>query len=102
MGGRTRRLKGEEVMAMSRLRLVWVPLAAVALAGCASTGTMSGQLSGPGGSPPQRVTLNYETDRSGQGGNLSLTLPGGESFTGRYATVGSASATAPAPGTHLN
>jgi len=86
---------------MAMLRLVGV-LVAAAVAGCASTGTMSGQLSGAGGPPARQVTLNYETDRSGEGGNLSLTLPDGESFTGRYLKVGSAAATAPAPGTDLN
>ncbi len=63
--------------------LVRVVLATALVTGCASTGTMTGQLSRPG-RPPERVTLSYETDRWDDSGNLSLTLPGGESFTGRY------------------
>ncbi len=71
-----------------------VVLFSALIAGCASTGTMTGQISNPGG-PPQRVTLSYVTDRSGDSGYLSLTLPGGESFNGRYVRVGLAATAAP-------
>ena len=62
---------------------------------------MTGQLSRPGRAP-ERVTLSYETDRWDDSGNLSLTLPGGESFTGRYEKVGSVAGAAPAPGLDID
>src|SRR5262249_12445516 len=76
-------------------------IAAIATA-CAGAGTMSGRLSGPAGTPPRPVTLNYQTDRSGDRGTLALTLPDGEAFTGRFVTVGSLRTDQPAPGTDLN
>jgi hypothetical protein len=76
-------------------------LAAALVGGCASTGTMTGQLSRPGRTP-ERVTLSYETDRWDDSGHLSLTLPDGESFTGRYARVGSVAGAAPAPGLDID
>ena len=63
-------------------------------AGCATSGSMTGQISDPGVSS-QSVTLSYVTDRSGESGYLSLTLPGGESFNGPFARIGSAAAVAP-------
>ena len=64
------------------------------VAGCATTGSMTGQISDPG-APSRSVTLSYVTDRSGESGYLSLTLPGGESFNGPFARIGSAAAVAP-------
>src|SRR5262245_9724854 len=69
-------------------------IATTLLTACASQGTMTGEISMPAG-PPQRVTLNYSSDRTGERGYLSMTLPGGESFNGQYARVGSAAAVAP-------
>ena len=63
---------------------------------------MSGQLSSPAGAPARPVTLNYQTDRSGDRGTLALTLPDGEAFSGRFVTVGSIRTDQPAPGTDLN
>jgi hypothetical protein len=76
-----------------RLRAGIVLVAGLA-AGCASTGSMSGEISTPGG-PPRHVTLSYTADRSGDSGYLSVTLPDGESFNGPYARVGSAAAVGP-------
>ena len=87
-------------MAMAPI-LARVVLATALVTGCASTGTMTGQLSRPGRAP-ERVTLSYETDRWDDSGNLSLTLPGGESFTGRYEKVGSVAGAAPAPGLDID
>jgi hypothetical protein len=78
------------------------PLVAAAMTGCASTGTMRGEFSGPGGAPARPVALNYQSDRSGDRGTLSLTLPDGEMFSGRYVAVGSAGIGPAAPGTDLN
>jgi hypothetical protein len=71
-----------------------IVLVGALVAGCASTGSMTGEISNTGG-PPQHVTLSYVADRSGHSGYLSLTLPGGESFNGPYARVGSAAAVGP-------
>jgi hypothetical protein len=74
-----------------RARIV---LISALVAACASTGSMTGEISNPGG-PPQHVTLRYVANRSGDGGYLSLTLPNGESFNGPYGRVGSAAAVGP-------
>jgi hypothetical protein len=67
-------------------RALGVTLAAVALSGCASSGTIAGWLSLPG-TPVAPVTLRYSTDKSGWSGGLSLTLPRGGTFSGRYVRV---------------
>jgi hypothetical protein len=74
-----------------RARIV---LISALVAGCATTGSMSGEISNPDG-PPQHVTLSYAAERSGDRGYLSVTLPSGESFNGPYARVGSAAAVGP-------
>jgi hypothetical protein len=77
---------------MRRIILTLAGVAALGvLAGCVSSGPIAGQLSLPG-QPPQRVTLGYATDRFDEGGTLSVTLPTGERFTGRYIQVTSTSA----------
>jgi len=47
------------------------------------------------GRPPERVTLSYVADRTGDSGYMSFTLPSGESFNGPYARIGSAAAVSP-------
>src|SRR5262249_26101166 len=49
-----------------------VILAATLIAACAGSGTMTGEISTPAG-PPQRVTLSYTSDRTGERGYLSIT-----------------------------
>lgn len=68
-------------------------LAAVgaSIAGCVSSGPMAGQLVLPN-QPPQRVTMTYATDRFDEAGQLTVTLPTGESFAGRYVQVTSTTA----------
>ena len=78
------------------LRSIWIGLVFAAAGGCVSSGTLSGQITNPGGGPPQPVTLSYSPTRSGESGYMSLTLPDGESFNGPYARIGSAAAAAPA------
>jgi hypothetical protein len=75
-----------------------IVLVAALVAGCAApTRTMTGQISTPG-EPARPVTLTYDQDRTDDSGTLFLTLPDGESFSGRYARVGSAGAAAIPPG----
>ena len=76
-------------------------LAGALVAGCASTGTMTGELAKPDG-PPQRVTLSYVADRTRDSGDLSVTLPDGESFAGRYWGAGSTEAAVAAPGLDID
>jgi hypothetical protein len=70
-------------------------LAALAMAstawGCVSSGPISGQLT-VSGQTAERVTMTYRTDRFDDGGTLSVTLPSGERFSGRYVQVTSTSA----------
>jgi hypothetical protein len=61
---------------------------------CATTGSMTGQISEKG-APARPLTLSYVMDRSGDSGYLSLTLPGGEAFNGPFARIGSAAAVGP-------
>lgn len=61
------------------------------LSGCASTGVLKGRLSLPG-QPAAPVTLAFQSDRLGGGGTLSTTLPDGESFSGKYVQMTSATA----------
>ena len=65
-------------------------LALGAVTSCTNSGPISGQLTLPG-EAPQRVTLNYAGDRFDEGGTLSVTLPSGERFSGRYVQVTSTS-----------
>jgi hypothetical protein len=73
------------------LNVAGLVLAASALSSCTSTGPIAGQLMIPG-QPNQRVTLTYATDRFDEAGRLSVTLPTGESFSGRFVQVTSTSA----------
>src|SRR5215475_7664206 len=68
------------------MQRIAVVVAAGLLAGCAGTGPITGQLVIPG-QAPQRVTMTYETDRFDEGGTLSVTLPTGERFTGRFLQI---------------
>jgi hypothetical protein len=73
------------------LRLAGAAFALAALSGCVSQGPIAGQLEIPG-QPPERVTFTYATDRFDDSGTLSVMLPSGERFTGRYAQLTSATA----------
>jgi hypothetical protein len=83
----------EDMRTWWRLGSLFV-LGAALVTGCASKGSMTGEISTPAG-PPRRVTFDYVADRTGDSGYLSVTLPTGESFNGPYARVGSAAAVAP-------
>ena len=65
---------------------------ALVLSGCVSTGQMNGRLSVPG-QPVAGVTFKFVSDRFGEGGTLSTTLPGGESFSGTYLQITSTTST---------
>jgi len=73
------------------LRVAGAVLALAGLSGCVSRGPIAGQLQVPG-QPPERVTFTYATDRFDEGGTLSVALPSGEQFTGRFVQVTSTSA----------
>src|SRR5262245_58855044 len=81
-------------MPSRRSRFVMLVLGAALAAGCATKGAMTGEITLPDG-PKERRSLQYVGDRTGDNGYLSVTLPGGESFNGPYARVGSAGAIAP-------
>jgi hypothetical protein len=63
---------------------------AISLAGCVTTGSIGGRLSASG-QPPVAVTFSFQSDRFGEGGTLSVRLPNGEHFSGRYLQVTSTS-----------
>jgi hypothetical protein len=78
-------------MHATAMRVLALAVALGALSSCTSTGPIAGQLVIPG-QPPQKVTLTYTTDRYDEGGQLSTTLPSGESFSGRFLQVTSTTA----------
>ena len=61
-------------------------VAAAALSGCVSTGLLNGRLAVPG-QPAVPVTFTFTSDRPGEGGTLTATLPDGEFFSGRYVQI---------------
>jgi hypothetical protein len=64
--------------------MAWIAfLLALALGGCASSGTLPGWLS-QAGTPPERIDLDYTINALGPGGAISFRLPDGESFAGPY------------------
>jgi hypothetical protein len=65
---------------------VAVAVAATVLAGCVASGPIRGRLTTADG-PPTPVTLYYRSERFNQNGTIRTTLPGGETFTGRYLEV---------------
>lgn len=60
-------------------------------AGCASTGIINARLHLPGQSSTTPIKMEYQTERFGDGGTMTATLPSGESFEGRYLQITSAS-----------
>lgn len=69
-----------------RRRAALCTLTAVALAGCVASGPIKGRLTMPG-IEPTPVTLHYTSERFNQNGTMQVTLPSGESFSGRYLEV---------------
>jgi hypothetical protein len=69
---------------------VWAVILAAGLAGCVTAGSMGGRLSVPG-EPVAGVTFSFQSDRFGEGGRLTVPLPSGEYFTGRYLQITSTS-----------
>jgi hypothetical protein len=55
-----------------------------------TTGFIDGRLSSSG-NPPTPVSFVYKSEAFGDGGTLNVTLPGGESFSGKYTQVTSTS-----------
>ncbi len=77
-------------MGMGWVRVIHAAVVATALAGCVTTGSIGGRLSASG-QAPVGVTFSFQSDRFGDGGMLSVTLPDGEYFSGRYVQVTSTS-----------
>jgi hypothetical protein len=69
-----------------RSRMLAAALGAAGLVGCVASGTINGRFSTPG-TIPLPVTLHYRTARFNQNGMLTVTMPNGEAFTGRYLQV---------------
>jgi len=69
-----------------RSQAVGLAMTAVLLAGCVAKGTIRGRLSGTGATPAP-ITMSYRSQRFSQNGTLHVTLPDGESFSGRYLEV---------------
>ena len=69
-----------------RSRAVGLAVSAALLGGCVASGAIKGRLTMPGAAPTP-VTMHYRSERFGQNGTMSATLPDGESFTGRYLQV---------------
>ena len=59
---------------------------AASLSGCVQVGSIAGRLSIPG-KPATPVTFAYQSQRFGEGGTISVTLPSGELFNGKYLQV---------------
>ena len=71
---------------------IWALVIVVGLAGCVTTGSIGGRLSVPG-EPVAGVTFSFQSERFGEGGRLTVALPGGEYFSGRYLQITSTSTT---------
>jgi hypothetical protein len=73
-------------MCAAAIRVIGLALLLGSLSGCTSTGPISGQLVLPG-QAAQRVTLTYVTNRFDEGGQITGTMPSGESFSGHFVQV---------------
>ena len=60
------------------------------LAGCAQQGTIMGRLEVPGEKATTPVTMNWNTPGFSGGGTMSVHLPAGETYTGKYLQITSA------------
>jgi hypothetical protein len=70
--------------------LIWSVLMLIPLAGCATTGFVDGRFSAAG-NPPVPITFVYKTQPFGEGGTMTVDLPTGESFSGKYVQITSTS-----------
>jgi hypothetical protein len=61
-------------------------VAVLLLIGCTTTGFVTGSYTAPGTSPTP-VTFRYQTQPVGTGGTMTVTLPRGESFSGKYVQI---------------
>jgi hypothetical protein len=59
---------------------------ATLLAGCVASGPISGRLTLPG-KPAVPLTMHYRSERFGENGMMTATLPSGETFNGRYLQI---------------
>jgi len=76
-------------MTRSPRRLLGLLLAGGLVAACATAGVIRGQLSAPG-QPETPVSIRYTPDQRNSGGVMSVTLPDGRAFSGRYGFVADA------------
>jgi len=56
------------------------------LSACVHTGTIAGRMGTPKGLPAA-VIFDYRSERFGEGGKISVALPNGEEFKGKYVQV---------------
>ena len=56
--------------------------AALALAGCVASGAIQARITKPDNGGP--VVMAYRSERFQNNGTLTATMPGGETFSGRY------------------
>jgi len=59
--------------------------AALALAGCVASGAIQARITKPANGGP--VVMAYRSERFQNNGTLTATMPGGETFSGRYLQV---------------
>ena len=71
---------------MTRHAFTVATLLCLAAAGCVASGPINGRLKLPG-KEPVPVTMTYRSERFGENGTMQATLPGGETFSGRYLQV---------------
>lgn len=69
--------------------LIAALVAGALLAGCATQGLIAGRATPPNqpSAPATPVTFSFSGRGTGMGGTLSVTLPDGETFSGRYLQV---------------
>ena len=72
------------LMSVGSIVVLWI------LGGCATTGFVDGRYATAGTSPTP-VTFSYHTQPIGSGGTMTVTLPTGESFSGKYVHITSTS-----------
>jgi hypothetical protein len=78
--------RGKPIVRTGFWESIWALVFVVGLAGCVTTGSIGGRLSVPG-EPVAGVTFSFQSERFGEGGRLTVALPSGEYFSGRYLQI---------------
>lgn len=77
-----------ETAATPRRRIALALALVTSLAGCATHGRFTARLPQDGGGRARPATAEWQSDWSGDNGTLSLTLPDGEHFSGKFTRIG--------------